>query len=300
MKIDRGTAVLIVLAAGVLFGTTGTAAVLSDVSASSTSIAAARLGIGAIGLVVISLLQRDFAHLVVLWKLPRVWIMGASVASYMWSFFLGVHLAGAAVASLVSISLAPMLAGTFSRIFGKPWPGKVWVVSTVLAVVGVILLSAPTNEDGGNRILGALAATVAAASYAFYTVMGSNLVEDSHHATDALSASFSIGAVFLLPFLVADHDWILTGRGFALALWLGLASTTLSYFLFGIGITHLLPGVVATLLLSEPFVATMLGVFIIGEPMAARGWFGCLLIVTGLVMVSRNESRQNNAAVVGN
>lgn len=300
MQIDRGTSVGIVLLAGVLFGTTGTAAVLADVQASSTAIAAARLGIGAIGLVTISLIQRDFGHLIALWKLPRVWVMGISVASYMGSFFLAVHLAGAAVASLVSISLAPMLAGTFARMFGKPWPGRVWVVSTVLAVIGVVLLSAPTSADGGNRVLGALSAAIAAASYAFYTVMGANLVEDAHHATDALSASFSIGAVILLPFLALDHAWILTSKGLTLALWLGLASTTLSYFLFGIGITHLLPGVVATLLLSEPFVATMLGVFVIGEPMASRGWFGCFLIVTGLIMVSRNESRQSNAVVVGN
>lgn len=299
MKIDRGASVGIVLLAGVLFGTTGTAVVLSGVQADSTAIAAARLIIGAIGLLGISLYQRDLGHIVALWKLPRVWVMGTSVASYMLSFFAAVHLAGAAVASLVSISLAPMLAGTFSRMFGKPWPGKVWVVSTVLAVIGVVLLSAPTSADGGNRVLGALSAAIAAASYAFYTVMGANLVEDSHHATDSLSASFSIGAVMLIPFLVMDHEWIMSGRGLTLALWLGLASTTLSYFLFGIGITHLLPGVVATLLLSEPFVATMLGVFVIGEPMATRGWFGCLLIVTGLIMVSRNETRQSNA-VVGN
>ena len=186
MKIARRESVGIVLLAGVLFGTTGTATVLAKVDASSTSIAAARLGIGAIGLIAISLYQRDFSHLVALWKLPRVWVMGTSVASYMGSFFLAVHLVGSEM---------------------------------------------------------------------------------------------------------CIRDRILTSKGLTLALWLGLASTTLSYFLFGIGITHLLPGVVATLLLSEPFVATMLGVFVIGEPMAQRGWFGCLLIVAGLIMVSRNESR---------
>ncbi len=289
MRIDRGTSVGIVLLAGVLFGTTGTAMVLSNVDASSTSVAAARLGIGALGLVALTMVQRDFQHLIQLWKLPRVWIMGVSVAGYMGSFFLAVHLAGAAVASLVSISLAPMLAGAIARMFGKPWPGRVWIISTALAVIGVALLSAPTAGDGGNRIAGALAAIVASASYAFYTVMGARLVDDEHHATDALAASFAIGALILLPFLILDFNWIITSKGFALALWLGLGTTTLSYFLFGIGITHLAPGVVATLLLSEPFVATMFGVFILDEPMAPRGWFGCLLIVIGLVMVSRNE-----------
>lgn len=293
MVINRHNSVGIVLLSGVLFGTTGTATVLADVDASSTSIAAARLGTGAIGLVLLTVIQRDFSALVALWKLPRVWFMGLSVASYMGSFFLAVHLAGAAVASLVSISLAPMLAGAIARMFGKPWPGRVWVISTVLAVVGVLLLSAPTSAEGSNRILGALAATLASASYAFYTVMGANLVDEEHHATDSLAASFSIGAILLLPFLLLDFTWLTTGKGLALALWLGLAATTLSYFLFGIGITHLAPGVVATLLLSEPFVATLMGVFILDEAMVLRGWIGCLLIVIGLVLVSRNESKQS-------
>lgn len=303
MKADRGTSVGIVLLAGVLFGTTGTAVVLSDVDASSTSVAAARLGVGAIGLLVLTMVQRDIRHLLDLWKLPRVWIMGVSVSGYMGSFFLAVHLAGAAVASLVSISLAPMLAGGIARLFGKPWPGRVWIISTVLAVVGVALLSAPTAGDGGNRVAGALAAVVASASYAFYTVMGARLVDDDHHATDALAASFSIGALILLPFLLLDAHWLTSPKGIGLALWLGLASTTLSYFLFGIGITHLAPGVVATLLLSEPFVATMFGVFLLNEPMALRGWFGCFLIVTGLVMVSRNEqsaAKKQAELVAGN
>jgi DME family drug/metabolite transporter len=295
-KIDRGTAVVIVLFSGLLFGTTGTARVLSDVEADSTSVAAARLSIGALGLVIVAIKQRGVSDLIKLWKRPRVWIMGTSVSAYMLSFFAAVSLAGAAVAALVSISLAPMLAGAFARAFGKPWPGKVWIISTTLAVVGVVLLSAPTSADiGSSRIAGALLATIASASYAFFTVVGAKLVDDEHHATDGLAASFSFGAVLLLPFLFMDSAWLFTGKGLALALWLGLASTTLSYVLFGIGITHLPPGVVATLLLSEPAIATLLGVFVLGEPMAGRGWFGCLLIVVGLIMVSINEQKKSQA-----
>lgn len=299
MKIDRGTSVVIVLLSGLLFGTTGTAAIISGVEAQSTSIAAARLVVGALGLVAVAIIQRGLTDMIILWKRPRVWIMGTSVASYMLSFFGAVSLAGAAVASLVSISLAPMLAGVIARAFGKPWPGKVWVVATSLSVVGVVLLSAPTSaEAGDSRVAGALLAVVASASYAFFTVVGAKLVDDEHHATDGLAASFSFGAVLLLPFLFLDSSWLFTGKGIALALWIGLAATTLSYVLFGVGITHLAPGVVATLLLSEPAVATLLAVFVLDEPMAARGWIGCFLIVVGLVMVSINEQRKSRATPI--
>lgn len=292
----RGSAVLFVLLSGVLFGTTGTAVVLSGVDASSTAVAAIRLVIGSFGLVAIVLVQRQWSDLVALWRRPRVWVMGVGVAVYMGFFFLAVSLGGAAVAALVSISLSPVLTGTIAKLFGKPWPGRVWVYATALAIIGVVLLSMPTGvEDGTNRVLGALAAAAGSTAYAFYTVVGAKLVEDDHHATDALAASFSIGALLLLPFLVADWSWMLSSSGALLALWLGLGTTTIAYVLFGIGITYLPPGIVATMLLSEPAVATLLGVVVLGESMAARGWIGCALIAIGLFMVGRNEQQRVSA-----
>jgi DME family drug/metabolite transporter len=299
MKIDRGSAAILVVISGVLFGTTGTSSILADVEASPTSIGAARLIVGSLGLVAFSVYQRGITDLIKLWKRPRVWIMGLSVSSYMLSFFTAVKLAGAAVAALVAISLAPMIAGAIAKAFGKPWPGKVWVFSTGLAVLGVVLLSAPNDADAGNsKIFGALLAFIASASYAFYTVVGAQLVDDNHNATDGLAASFSIGALLLLPFLIMDSDWLFTGRGISLALWLGIATTTLAYALFGVGLTYLAPGVVATLLLSEPATATLLGVFVLQEDMSLRGWIGCLMILIGLVMVSVNERKKSEVIAI--
>jgi DME family drug/metabolite transporter len=122
-------------------------------------------------------------------------------------------------------------------------------------------------------------------------VFGAQFVARDHHATDALAASFAIGAVVLLPLLFTSGDHLLDWRGLALGLWLGLAATTLSYVMFGNGITHLAPGIVATLVLSEPVVATLLGVGVLGEDMPMRGWAGCALIAVGLMLVARNETK---------
>lgn len=296
MKLDRSASVIMVLLAGVLFGTTGTASLLANVDANPTAIGAARLLVGSLGLIAVTLIQRDLSALIALWKRPRIWIMGTGVATYMLAFFTAVQMAGAAVAALVAISLAPMIAGAIARAFGTPWPGKTWAFATGLAVLGVVLLSSPTTNDVGNsRVIGAIFATIAGSGYAFYTVVGSQLVSKEHHATDVLAASFSIGTIFILPFLFFDSSWVFTGRGIGLALWLGLISTTVAYVLFGVGLTHLAPGVVATLLLSEPAVATLLGVFALGEPMAVKGWIGCLFILIGLVLVSRSEQKKSNS-----
>jgi DME family drug/metabolite transporter len=289
----RGRAALLVIASGLLFGTTGTATVLAGTDASATSIAAARLLVGAIGLVVVAAGQREWAHLIALWRRPLTWAMGLGVAGYMAFFFIAVSLGGVAVASLVSISLSPFLTGTIARLFGSPWPGRVWLASTVLAISGVVLLSSPGTGVSDHRLLGAAAAALASAAYALYTVLGSRLVAASHHATDTLAASFSIGALLLLPLLFVDTAWLAHPRGITLALWLGIMTTTLSYTMFGYGLTHLPPGIVATLVLSEPVVATMLGVFVLDESMPARGWLGCAMIAIGLALVARNESKGN-------
>lgn len=291
MSSHRGRAALVVIGSGLLFGTTGTAVVLADTGASSLSVAAARLFVGSIGLCAVAALQREWRHLVQLWRKPATWLMGLSVAGYMALFFMAVSTGGVAIASLVSISLSPFFTATFARVHGAPWPGRVWVLSTVLAISGVALLGAPTDGGSSDRLLGALLAAGASASYGMYTVLGARLVAADHHATDALAAGFAVGALLMLPILLVDHAWTFTGAGFALAVWLGLAATTTSYIMFGYGITHLAPGIVATLVLSEPVVATLLGVFVLDEAMPGRGWIGCAAIATGLILVARNETK---------
>lgn len=286
----RGRAAVVVIGAGMLFGTTGTSTVLADTGASSLSIAAMRLAVGALGLIAIALLQRERRHLVDLWRRPTTWWMGVAVAGYMGFFFAAVHAGGVAIAALVSISLSPFFTASIARVMGAPWPGRTWLASTVLAIFGVVLLASPAQGAGSSRLVGVALAAVASAAYGLYTVLGSRLVADDHHATDALAAGFAAGAVLLLPILVMDHAWMLTGRGVALTLWLGLAATTAPYLMFGYGLTHLAPGIVATLVLSEPAVATLLGVGVLGEDISLRGWIGCGLIASGLVLVARNEA----------
>lgn len=292
MRSHRGRAVLVVIGAGLLFGTTGTASVLADTGATPLAVAAARLVIGSLGLVLVASSQHGLDTLTRLWRRRDTWFMGFGVAGYMAMFFVAVATGGVAIASLVSISLSPFFTSVIARSFGRPWPGRIWLASTVMAISGVVLLGMPSGmRDDGDRMLGAIFAALASAAYALYTVYGSRFISRAHHSTDVLAASFAVGALLLLPAIALDPHWIATPRGIALALWLGLASTTTAYVMFGYGLTHLAPAVVATLVLSEPVVATLLGVGLLGEPMPLRGWIGCVLIAVGLVLVARSESR---------
>lgn len=287
----RSTAMWAVLASATLFGTSGTAVALVDVDTSGPALAASRLIVGAAGLLVLVGVQRaGRAQLRALWRQPVVWAMGLAVAGYQAMFFIGVSRVGVAVGTLVSLALAPFLAGVLGWILREGAPGLVWAISTAFAVVGVALL---TGGDGADRDpVGVAAAVGAGAFYAIYTVLGVRLARRGTSATAVLAASFTIAAAVSIPGFVAAGLWWWNPQGVALILWLGLAATTLAYVLFGVGLTRLQPGHIATLNLAEPVVATLLGVVVLGEVLGAVGWAGCALVVAALGMLGVFGARQ--------
>lgn len=282
-------ATVAVLAAAALFGTSATTIALLAPGAPGPSVAAMRLLVGSLGLVAVVLARGGRADLVRLWRRPLVWLMGLAVAGYQAFFFMGTARAGVAVGTLVSLALAPFMAGILGWVLKEGAPGWVWVASTVMAIVGVGLLMA--GNLGSGDILGTGFAAAAGACYAVYTVVGVRLSRAGNEPSAVLAASFSIGAVLLLPAALTSTWWV-SPQGVVAVLWLGLGATTLAYLLFGLGLTHLQPGHIATLNLFEPAVATLLGVAVLGEALGGFGWLGCLLVFAALALLGAVESRR--------
>lgn len=270
------------IGAAALFATSATSRALSGVEADSVAVAAARLFIGALGLVAISSFAGRYANLKRLWRLPLVWVMGIGVAGYQALFFIGTGLTGVAIGTLASLALGPLFAGTLAWALGGHRPTRIWWLSTLVAIVGLFVLSAGGLGSGTQvNLIGVLAAVGAGAAYALFTVMGARLAAD-HQATDVLASSFLIGAGLLLPLAAGKIDPLLTPAGISLSLWLGLGATTLAYVGFGMGIAKLTAGTVATLNLAEPVIATLLGVFVVGESLQGSGLIGSALIALAL------------------
>lgn len=277
-----------VLGAAVLFGTSGTSQALLAPDASPLSVAAVRLLIGATGLIAFVVWLGRRTELAALWRRPIVWVMGIGVAGYQGLFFLALQATGVAIGTLIALGSAPLLAGVLGWIVREGAPGWPWLGATVIAVTGLGML---TLGGGGQPDLwGVLAAIGAGGSYGIYTVFGARLARDGHDSSVVMAAPFAIGAVLLAPFLLAA-SWVFTPSGLTLAIWLGLAVTTLAYLLFGLALPVLQPGHIATLTLAEPVVATFLGVLVLGETLTATGWIGCLLVLVALAMLGIVNSR---------
>lgn len=278
-----------VVGAAVLFGTSATSRALAGIDVPSTVVAAVRLVVGGAGLFAWAAYRHGPAAVLRLWRRPDVLVMAVAVAAYQAFFFIGTGRAGVAVGTLVSLALAPFAAGLLGWALGSGRPSRAWLASTVLAVTGLALI---TGLDGRADRVGVAAALAAGASYAAYTVMGTRLVRTGIPADRLLGAAFSLGAMLMLPWLAgADLTSFSTPRGIALVLWLGLAATAVAYLLFGVGISRLAPGSVATLNLAEPVVATLLGLLLLGEVVRGVGLVGCVLIVAAIALLAVAESR---------
>lgn len=278
----------LVVAAAVLWGTTGTAQALGEAAGSPLSVGAIRLLIGAGGLLALA------------WRKLRVpppgWLAISSVAmaTYQISFFTGVARTGVALGTVIAIGTAPIFAGLLAWVVRGERPTSRWVMATALAVAGVLLVvGRPDDAD----LIGVGAAVGAGLSYAVYALGSKHLVERID-PTAAMAVAFSVAAVILLPFLLsADVTWLSTPRGLSAALWLGLVATTGSYVLFARGLRGVPVGHAATLSLAEPATAALAGVAVLGERPTLAGWLGIGVVAGAVVLlgtgrVSRSLTHQ--------
>jgi drug/metabolite transporter, DME family len=282
-----------VLLAAALFGTTGTAQALGPDATTPLGVGAARLLVGGLALLaVLPLLGHRPDEAVRLWRTPAGLSAGACTALYQVCFFAGVQRAGVAIGTLAAIGSGPVLAGLLARFVLGERPGRAWVVATGLCVAGLALLVLEGGQDDTD-VVGVLLAVLAGLGYAAYTVLAKAMMRSGAASTPVMAAAFSLGGLLLVPVLLLQPlAWLATPGGAALALYLGLVTTTLAYVLFGRGLAVLPAGPVTTLVLAEPLVATALGTTVLGERLAVAGAVGAGLVLTGLVVQGLGATRR--------
>lgn len=293
MNRSRGRAVVDVLIAAACFGTTGTSQALAPAGATSLSVGSIRLIIGATGL--FAVLPRSGGSVresLRIWRLPLGALAGLCTALYQVFFFIGVARAGVALGALVTIGSGPILAGLLAWIFLGDRPTRIWMLATAVGVAGLALLSIDGASNPQVDLSGLVFALASSLAYASYTVIGKHLMNQGRHSGEVMAGTFGLGALILVPvFLLTPMGWLASWTGIGVALYLGLVATTFAYVMFGRGLSVLGAGPVATLVLGEPVVATILGVLFLGERLGMAGWVGWLLVLAGLALQGLASAR---------
>ncbi|WP_248961957.1 DMT family transporter [Sphaerisporangium perillae] len=277
-----------VVAAAVLWGTAGTAGTLALTRAHDPiALAAARLVIGGVILAV--------AAGPAAWRLlsgGRVLPLAAAaaaVAAYQLCYFAAVGRTGVAVGTVVAIGSGPAFTGLLSWLHDRRRPGRRWTVATAAAVAGCAALVSGGQAVGVDPA-GVLLALLGGLLYGFYAVTAARSISAGAPSGAVMGVLFGGAAAIMLPILLwRGTTWLGEPRGLLTALYLGCATTALSYFLYGRGLRSTPVARAATLALAEPAVAALLGVAVLHERLTAVSWAGLAMLGAGLVLVALPE-----------
>jgi len=86
--------------------------------------------------------------------------------------------------------------------------------------------------------------------------------------------------------VVTGAPLLATPQAFAVGAYMALVPMFLGYLLFGYGLTKVSVSTATTVTLTEPAIATLLAVLIVGERLGTLGWNGLAVIAVVLVILA--------------
>lgn len=290
MRGDQLAGLVAISITSLLWGTTGTAATFAP-GVSPLAIGSAALGIGGLlqALIAVPALRAERTALRPRWR--AVLVGGVAVAVYPLAFYSSMHLAGVAIGSVVSLASAPIASGLLERVVDARRLSRWWLLSAGLGVLGSILLCASkTDAPGGSSwetLAGVVLGLVAGLTYAVYSWAAHRLMGSGVGRAASMGSVFGLGGLLLMPVLAVTGSPILSSAGnLSVAAYMALVPMFLGYVLFGYGLTKVSASTATTVTLTEPAIATVLAVVVVGERLGPVGWAGLAIIGAVLVVLA--------------
>ncbi len=283
---------LMLVLAGVLWGTGGLLGRLLGESTGLSPLAVATLRLSLGGAVLLGYLlctgRRVPRHRAA-WL--RVTATGLLAAVFQACYFTAVALTSVSLATLVTIGSAPVivLVATFRTV------ARHQIIGVVAALLGLgLLVGVPT---AGGSAVGALFAVLAGTGFALMTLLGTRPVAGLDDVTTT-GVGFSIGGLVLAPVVTATSGWSVPTdlRSMGLLLALAIVPTALAYTCYFRGLRATSAGTGSVLALLEPLTATLLAVALLGERLGALGLAGGALLGAAMLLTSRDPAAARPAA----
>lgn len=282
---------LLVVAAGMCWGMTGTIQAFAPSNATSLTIGSARVFGAGLLLLIWILFRRRNILIGEKWNRAGLLLAAFGLTAYQFAFFSAVRLTGVAIGTMVAIGSAPVLAGIIGRVFFKECLFPRWFISTLLALTGCFLLVAAGKRDFSSvSILGTILAFGAALSYALEGA-GLRLI-GARDPLETVSLISVLSALMALPWLLTgDISWIFSLRGMICIFFLSVLTTILPFSLFAKGIRKITLGKAYTLSLSEPMTAWMLSTLLLGERLSLIGSVGVFILFSGIITLACDKNK---------
>jgi DME family drug/metabolite transporter len=207
----------------------------------------------------------------------RLLLTGIGLAIYQVAYIAAVALVGVALSTVIALGAGPLFIALGAR--------ERITATLVAALAGLALLVFGGGETAGtSSLLGIGLSVLSAAGYAGTTLLNRGLPDPIGSAM----LGFAIGACCLLPFAI--YSGVLPTLGsLPLLAYLGLVPSALAYGLFYVGLTAVRASTASVLALTEPLVATVIGVVLLHERLSLLGGLGGVILLTAVVALAVRE-----------
>lgn len=280
-QINRMKSLFVVLG-GFCFGTSGTIQAFAPDGATPFVVGALRMTVGGLALLVWCLMTHKFQSMQKI-SLGHLFLSALSLVGFQLSFFGGVLKVGVAVGTVVAIGFSPIAASILAIFVLKEFPQKMWYISTAIALIGLYLL----NMDFSNEIklTNMLLPLAAGLSYGCYFIFSKPLSVNNSPELIMMFVCLCSSIILLPVYFYYPVQWIFTGKGILTALGLGVITTAMAFSFVLIGLKYTNASNAVTLALSEPLVASFLGIFVLDERVTISMAAGIVCILIGVVLI---------------
>lgn len=294
--IRRYTSSLYIIIAAALWGFIGLFSKnLTQAGCSSIQITFYRFFTGSIS-VLIYILFRDKSKLRI--RLRDIWMfIGTGIVSIV--FFNLLYLSTMRISTLsIAATLlytSPIFVMVMSVfLFGERFTLRKLTALAVSVAGCICVVGIPDSIRSGIPLeipaLGILTGVGSGFCYALYSIFG-NCALKRYSSETVTIYTFIIAFISLIPFI--DTARVIPDFTSAAVLpeiiKIGILSTTLPYILYTAGLKNTEPGKASVMAFVEPVVATLISVFLFGEPISALGAGGIFMIFVSIIILNMRE-----------
>ena len=259
-----------------------------------TIVAAGRIIIAAILLVIFSIIRRDsFAFIKRHWHLLiALAIFGNCLPFYLISW--GQQTVDSSIAGIL-MAIMPLTTIVLAHFFVPDEPLTInRIIGFLLGFVGIIVLFAPRAfvnfEADVNWFLAMLAILAGAICYAVNTIIAKRLPNESLVAMSA--AVLVVASLIMLPTtLLSNQDWMFTVRSieFASLVLLGIFPTALATVIYFSIIARVGPSFLSQINYLIPVWAVIIGILFLNEKIGINAIIALVIILLGIAIAQRKN-----------
>ncbi|MDS1270557.1 EamA family transporter [Lipingzhangella sp. LS1_29] len=286
---SRARGLLLVVTAGILWGTGGIAGslVLTTGEVHPFGTAAYRLlGGGLLTSLVLLVLGRLHTVPRTGRVLRRLLLAGVSLAVFQAGYFAAIEATSVSLATLLTIGSVPVLVTLGTCLQDHRWPGARLTSAITLALIGLSLLVGSPGGDvpPGQLALGVGCALLAGLAFTLLTLTNRHTIPGLDSLT-VTAVGCLLGGLALLPLgLGFGMGLTATPTAVAALAYLAILPTAAAYLAYFSGLRTAPATAAALAVILEPLTAMVLAVLLLGEALSPAGIVGAVILLSALLL----------------